>query len=372
MNFTAGLLLIFLNVFLPGLIFFRFYYTGEFSKQFSTKVPIIRLAFYALIPGLIFLLIGVLIYNCYDPNFTIYKTISIFSELLGNPKGYSLQTEYFLKNQIDQYSWFTFFLNVKAFILAFIAHWLVRRMGWDIRFKLLRFKNQWYYVFNGDILKYKKYMALNILNPQEAKNTEIMMASADVLVNESGSTSLYSGYIMDYDLNDNDSNTLDKIYLIDAYRYKKNEHLNGSTTVVKKSIPGQIFIILNSNILNINLTYVPSPIHKINQEIKKELKQNKFKLFIKELELPCFLAVFYFSFAIFIKKIAFGPLSYINREFNVFEKIFLIITFLVLITLIFYDDDSKRKDHQKYLQIRKGSLFIIFVQVVIIGIHYLF
>jgi hypothetical protein len=326
MNFTAGLLLIFLNVFLPGLIFLRFYYTGEFSKQFSTKVPIIRLAFYALIPGLIFLLFGILIYNWCDSNFTLFRAISIFSELLGNPKDYSCQAEYFLKNQIHVYSWFTISLNIGAFISAFFAHWLVRRMDWDIQFKLLRFKNQWYYVFNGDILKYKKYKALNIVNVEESKKGEIMMASADILVNESGSTKLYSGIVMDYDLDPDDSNSLDKIYLIDAYRYKINKHINGSTTTDQKKIPGQIFIILNSNILNINLIYVPSAIHRINQEIKKEAFKIKLQRFFKRLEFPSLFAFFYFSFALFVEKISFWPASYLQEEFNVIEKILLIIS----------------------------------------------
>lgn len=365
MNVTAGLLLIFLNVFLPGLIFLRFYYTGEFSKQFSTKIPVIRLAFYALIPGLIFLLFGVFIYNLCDENFTLFNAISIFSELLGSPKEYSCQTECFLKNQIDIYSWFTLVLNAFAFISAIFLHWLVRRMEWHIDYKLLRFKNQWYYVFNGDILKYKKYRALNVINPNESKNGDVMMAYADILVSEAGATQLYSGIVVDYDLDLNDNGSLDKIYLMDAHRHKRNPH-------EKKAIPGQIFVILNSNILNINLTFVPSPFHKINQEIRKGLKQNRFKRLLQMFELPSLFAFIYFTVALFVKKIAFGFISYLQTEFNVFEKIFLSATILVVLSQIFYDEESKQKDRTKFLQARKGTLIILGIECLILAIHYLF
>lgn len=372
MNFTAGLLLIFLNVFLPGLIFLRFYYTGEFSKQFSTKVPIIRLAFYALIPGLIFLLFGVLIYNWCDSNFTLFKAISIFSELLGSPKDYSCQTECFLKNQIHIYSWFTVSLNVGAFISAFFAHWLVRRLDWDIQFKLLRFKNQWYYVFNGDILKYKKYRALNFINPDEGRNGEIMMAYADILVNEAGGTQLYSGIIMDYDLDNNDNSSLEKIYLIDAHRHKRNPHQ-------KKPIPGQIFVILNSNILNINLTYIPSAIHQLNKNIQREKSKIRIKKVKQKLIFWAYFFVIYCGFALFIPKISFFPLRYLSFEFNIAQKIYLILTFLSVLSVIFYKDiqkiepfftdDQKKKieeDSRQYRSVKKGMWILVISNIIII------
>lgn len=41
MNATFGTLLIIVNLFLPGILFLRFYYSGEHAKQFNTRIPII-------------------------------------------------------------------------------------------------------------------------------------------------------------------------------------------------------------------------------------------------------------------------------------------------------------------------------------------
>jgi hypothetical protein len=77
MNFTVGLLLIFLNLILPGLTFLRFYFTGEFSKQFNTRIPLIRLMFYSFFPGFLIQTIGLFVYNLIDKKFTFYQAIAI-------------------------------------------------------------------------------------------------------------------------------------------------------------------------------------------------------------------------------------------------------------------------------------------------------
>lgn len=262
MNFTAGLLFVFLNVFLPGLIFLRFYFIGEFSKQFNTRIPIIRLAFYSLIPGVLFFLLSIYIYGIFDSKFSVSSALKIYLNLSSSNNGFSTDTTNFLDKGLGVYILFTTCTIIISGLFGFLFHYVIRKFNFDKKYKVFRFKNYWYYIFSGEIVKFPKFdrAIADIQIEGVDKDSDVIMAYADILVNECGKSRMYTGYVLDYELEQDNINSLDKIYLLDAhkYDYSQNQRLRFQSNHVKKSIPGQLFVIDYKTVLNINLTYIPS------------------------------------------------------------------------------------------------------------------
>lgn len=67
MSITIGFIALFISIVIPGLLFFRFYYYGEFSKQFTTKDQISKIFFFSIIPGIIIQIHSLLIYFKFFP-----------------------------------------------------------------------------------------------------------------------------------------------------------------------------------------------------------------------------------------------------------------------------------------------------------------
>jgi hypothetical protein len=262
MNFTAGLLFVFLNVFLPGLIFLRFYFIGEFSKQFNTRIPIIRLAFYSLIPGVLFFLLSIYIYGIFDSKFLVSSALEIYLNLSSSNNGFSTDTSDFLDKGLGVYILFTTCTVIISGLFGFLIHYVIRKFNFDKKYKVFRFKNYWYYIFSGEIVKFPKFdrAIADIQIDGVDKDSDVIMAYADILVNECGKSRMYTGYVLDYELEQDNINSLDKIYLLDAHKfdYSQNQRLRFQSNHVKKSIPGQLFVIDYKTVLNINLTYIPS------------------------------------------------------------------------------------------------------------------
>lgn len=276
MSFTAGLLLVFLNIFLPGLIFLRAYFVGEFSKQFNTRVPIIRLAFYSLVPGLLFFLSSIYFYSLCDKNFSVSGALEIYLNLLSADGGFKDQTSHFLNNDLG---WFILFISCTyliAGLLGVTLHYIIRKFNFDKKRKILRFKNYWYYIFSGEIVKFPKFerAMTDIQIGGVDRDSDVLMTYADILVNECGKSRMFTGYVLDYELEQDNINALDKIYLLDAHKYDyvPSPQFRYSSNYVKKSIPGQLFVIDYKNIQNLNITYVPSfnwMLHKLEKRDKR-------------------------------------------------------------------------------------------------------
>lgn len=282
MTFTAGLLLVFLNVFLSGLIFLRFYFIGEFSKQFNTRVPIIRLAFYALIPGLIVFSLGIVIYSACWPKFELSQALEIYVDLL-NPKGrFSSQTKHFLDYNLTAFVCYNLTSYAFAMFAGFLLHFLVQKTNLDKKSKLFRFKNTWYYVFSGEILKFKKFLNAdpNLQLNSIEKKQHSRVTYADVLCEENGKSKLYTGYVVDYELDQENMHQLDRIYLLDAHRFDKNpspSRIQGS--FIRKDIHGHLFVIDYKNVINLNLTYVPSKRRKKDHDRQMSILTSRASLY---------------------------------------------------------------------------------------------
>lgn len=270
MGITFQFILLFVLIIIPGLLFKRLYFFGEFSKQFNTKDTVYKAIFYSIIPGII---IQISIYWIYvrgfSPDFSHDDVVCIFKELFSNDFGYSDPTISFMNGGVSSFIIYCVCVNAAAAIFGFLGSRLVRFFRLDISSKFLRFKNQWYYIFSGEIRSFKKFNKLHTigtalaLNIKKDNKYKYYPPYADILVNQNGKTELYTGYVVDYDLSYENISHLDKIYLIGAHRYRplKSVEYDNNLKIfgnkVKKAIEGDIFILKAEQILNMNLTFIP-------------------------------------------------------------------------------------------------------------------
>tara|TARA_R110001632_G_scaffold6324_3_gene25758 strand:+ start:18338 stop:19468 length:1131 start_codon:yes stop_codon:yes gene_type:complete len=367
MELTVGFLTLFLLIVIPGLLFRRFFYYGEFSKQFNTKETVYQSIFYSIIPGVLLQLFGALCYFIFRETELNFSAIYlILNDILGVSEQLSITTKDFLDYKLHLF----LVHNLNIYILAIIGGVLISRIirffKWDIKFKVFRYKNQWYYIFSGEILLMKKFKsASSMIVNYHGVNKKSSGAFADILIeNSTGIRELYSGFVVDYDLNNDDITILDKIYLLDARRYKRLKK-EGKTQTSQISIPGEVFILKADQILNINLTFLPYLPEK-KYEKKYSIKQSVYKYFY------IFTSIIQFSFLIFIlffKKESYKLLNYFYSEdiisfddFNFFARLFILIATIQLLSIFSpIKKTSKYTYRLNYVIARSITAIIFFV-----------
>lgn len=292
MNLTLGFIAFFVTIVIPGILFRRFFYYGEFSKQFNTKDPVLHSTFYSIVPGIVLQLICFFLYSISlgfeKPFFDVFEILRDISS--DGAKDAGLNTVNFLNNEIATFFYYTLFVFVFSSVIGWLSSRLIRESKIDKKFKLFRYKNQWYYIFSGEVLNMKKFKDAHRVSYRnnKGKHENSLITYADVLVSVSEQNDrkeLYTGFVVDYDLKSEDISKLDKLYLIDTYRYKKKPtKFNKNGDEIKSSnidnptksrnrlkIPGDIFILKADNIVNINLTYVLS-FAKVKQQEESRQK----------------------------------------------------------------------------------------------------
>lgn len=295
MNLTLGFIAFFIFIVIPGILFRRFFFYGEFSKQFNTKDPVLHSIFFSIIPGIVIQLISFIIYNLslgFDSSFL--DVFTIFRDITSDgSNGTQEATKVFINNDIITFFLYSVFVFALASFLGWISSRIIRIRKWDKKYKLFRFNNQWYYIFSGEVLNMKKFEEAHHVSFKNNKGEvqDTLMTYADILVSvseQSDRKELYTGYVVDYDLKSDDITQLDKVYLIDTHRYKKKDKIFNEKGIEVKNkkdqnptqsrnrlrVPGDVFILSAEKIVNLNLTYVPSLTKKIEKE-KKEAKRQK-------------------------------------------------------------------------------------------------
>lgn len=292
MNLTLGFIAFFIAIVIPGILFRRFFFYGEFSKQFNTKDPVLHSIFFSIIPGIVIQLACFTIYAAtlgfeisFSDIFTIFRDFTS-----DNTQDTDLVTQNFINNDISAFFIYTVCVFIFSGLIGFALSRFIRIRKWDMKYKLFRFQNQWYYVFSGEVLNMKKFEDAHRFSSNKSKTFEqdTFMTYADILLSVSDDKKeLYTGYVVDYDLMSDDTTQLDKIYLIDTHRYKRkekrfdkdgNEIINPNEENTSKSrnrikVPGDIFVLNARNIVNLNLTYVPSIKKKLEKERRRIAKK---------------------------------------------------------------------------------------------------
>ncbi|WP_282051385.1 hypothetical protein [Maribacter aquivivus] len=245
MEFNIALHTIFyITIFIiPGTLLRRFYFSGEFNKEFS-QGNLMERFMWTIFSSILVLLISSL--------FFYFIRIIYNKELLSAISYDTIKEVFDLLTNNDLPTSTQFFAIYKDFlILLFGIYFASILIGWASKkiaisrfvssyVPVFRYKNYWYYFVRGKVKSASK-----------GKNKEYWYTETDILIQQDGSTKMYSGKISDYYIDPN-NNQLESIFLEDTKRYKYKE--DGQYELV--SIPGDVFCIPYNRILNINLTYV--------------------------------------------------------------------------------------------------------------------
>lgn len=358
-----SIIIIFFFLIVPGFIIRRFYFQGEFSKQLSTYSGHLANLVYSFICGLTFTLFYVFVINYWKPD-----TINVEDLLKSFDTHFiSVVTTITNDNPVSKFSDFSTNLYNKylpylasiylfsAFI-GYIGCRIVLLFGLDAKIKLMRFSNNWHYLFTGRILKHPKFK-----NSTTTK-LKVKYTYLDVLVNEnSEKPKLYSGLYADYSLNPKEPSKISEIHLFRPERYSFKDG-----KAVPRPIPGNVFTILSDNILNINCTYV---FEKLEEKKHKIYNRKKYTLFIFQLLTLC---IFGFVFVVlFINKDLISNIFF-NRlsSASIITKLIFLLLLNVVIGFItpFTLDDKKEK--LNFIG-KKAILNKIIVSSILLGMLYL-
>lgn len=320
--------------------------------------------------------------------FNVFKDFAYLeSKEVGN------DTRDFLSYGLGKFIFYSLIIFTFSAVIGNLSSRLLRAFKLDHKHKIFRFKNQWYYIFSGEVLSFQKFEKAKGLHfnslPEDQK---ILTTYADLLIaNLEGNRELYTGFVVDYDLNQEDISQLDKIYLLDAYRYKKPNRSGYNDSSIFQSIsstnnsyefskfddednyssrkriniPGDLLVVSGKNILNINLTYIPS---KKIEEQREAKKQFRFKWLAYFLTATTLIIIFIHFFSGFID---FGRNSALNSYFNkstFWGKFFAIIYINQVIALIF---PVKNKKGKYYFSKNTTMVKIFFLLILSVILYYL-
>ena len=241
MNFALPTIILLLML-VPGFLFRRLYYSGEFSKEYFKQ----NFTDY-LFPSLIF---SVLIHLFCQSLIRMFGyKISLWPLfLLVGSNGSSSETGLaFLqiyKNIYHLFFYFTFTAFTGA-VLGLFSKYIVRKLKLDRKYQLFRYQNEWHYVFTGEILDFPNISGQSNVQPE--------VQYVDALVKTAEGSILYSGYLSHYVLSS--SNGIDQLYLSDVKRrYLKDDHQPENIDPYYY-MPGNFTIIPYAQVMNLNITY---------------------------------------------------------------------------------------------------------------------
>lgn len=245
MNFALSTLILLLFL-IPGFLFRRFYYTGEFSKQYF-KQNLSDLIFPTLIPSLLFHTLGIFFIN-HSPFSNQYTIdVNVISGLISGVANYD-QVNYGLQS-IHTYSrpiiGYFFFISIISIVAGFLGKAFVRNLKLDRKLKIFRFKNEWHYIFSGEILDFPRV---------PGKAEELDVTYIDALVKTDEGSIIYSGLLTEYVLSNEGG--IDRLYLTDVKRrYLKDDHREKPNEEKYYYMPGQFFVLPFNQVINLHITY---------------------------------------------------------------------------------------------------------------------
>ncbi len=230
----------------PGLLFRRLYFYGEFLNEFNSGHNLVSLLAVSVIPGLIIVILSFLSYCYLFTEIDLSAIIDKFKDI-NNPafrlkKSNDIPLNEVIFKKVDPFVGFQYLLSI---ILGLLLGRIIRITRIDTKFKMLRFKNSWFYIFNGQQTGFKK---LKNIKERDKKH---LFTKADILIDSNSTTLLYSGIVVDYELNDNDCSTLSKVFVKNVERYSS---IDGKRVPVE--IHGALLVVDCSAMKNINLTYI--------------------------------------------------------------------------------------------------------------------
>lgn len=233
---TITTLIIIVWLVFPGVVFKRFYFQGQFTKQFGAGLFADRLIT-SIFWGIIVQIITFLVYSR-SLGFTFTgirdKVGVAYSNILENHL--PADTYQYLKYVLV----YLICLIVMAAILGTIFHKMIRIFKIDVKLEVFRFSNHWNYYFRGEILSTRDF--------KQIKKGKVLSTMVDVLIdNATEKNKMIQGFLTQYTIS-HKTGELDALYLTGAKRYSE-------TTKQFKDIPGDCLIIPYEKVIDINLRY---------------------------------------------------------------------------------------------------------------------
>ncbi len=346
MDISLGFVIAFFLILFPGIIIRRLFYYGEFSKQFSAGFSLIKLIAVSSIPGLINLICVFFVYENLISPFNFEELINTFKDI-NDPTIHLNENNSRPINIIiaENVLPFLSLLYTSSILIGLMTGRLIRISRIDTKFKLLRFKNYWFYAFSGELTNFKK------MKHMKEKNKKHLFTVADILIDADGKTKLYSGIVVDYELNESNCQLLNKVILQNAERFKLINNQRQRTT-----IPGNLFVVDCSKMRNINLKYVFEESASFLESIAPSMIESTFGIIIILVFPFCVFKTDYITWDWYI--------SYSN--FSWYEKL---ITYILIVQIIWvFNPFSKNKKTEVYNYI---SWIKIFYKLLIVSFLYL-
>jgi hypothetical protein len=261
MNFALPTVLIFLLV-LPGILLRYTYARGLFKwKSPDTIRPITdEIAYSILLAVAIHMFFGLIVYYLFSASIKIDVVLMLLTGSFGKDYQYF---EYCM-HSITEYpiAIGTYFLMVNALsaCIGHLAHECIREREWDWKYKFFRFRNDWYYLLTGEIMRFAE-------NAKEGNELPDMVVVSGVIDSHDKSY-LYVGRVFDFHF-DKEGN-LDRILIKEAQRRelwqdKNSRALPKNLKARYYSIDGDYFILKYSELRNLNIRY--QYYVKINQPV---------------------------------------------------------------------------------------------------------
>lgn len=251
-------IILFLFIVLPGISFRRGYYHGVHTRQFKFNGQGLLTIAYTLVLGLALNFVFIEVNNLLqsekiDVNFELnnYRELLQFDDKEKGSKAYGFFNGFYDKCRQGYWS---YLLGIYAFsiITGFFLSRLVLLLGLDLSINILRFNNDWQYIFDGRKLDGNK----NVF-ARRKHSRDIKYVFVDILTNNGGERGqLYRGLLKSYDIDDKDPSKLSSISITKAQRWRKYMDENNVEQSGPTEIPGDLFTILGDQILNINCHYL--------------------------------------------------------------------------------------------------------------------
>ncbi len=321
MSIALDTLILFLFIIVPGIVFRRFYFQGEFTKQFNSKT-LAHAIMASILPGLFIQYLTANIYQYYWEKIDGGSITEVYNQFAQN----LLPLTLFDLDILWEVLVYISLMLLISFVLAEICWGTVRVLRIDRWFTVLRFRNHWNYYFNGEIKGFRAYKGL--------LNGKLLEVRADILVRiENEEPRLYSGVVKSYTINNN--HELEYVYMTKTSIFKKNSLTNKREL---KQIPGDIFIINAEDIINLNLNYVTTDY----------IRKYDFKAIFNILVLGIFIWLLVTDYSYFVSNTLFKTI--LIKLFFVFYTTFVV----TLLRTIFFESHSEKRSSAL-----KGLIFIL-------------
>jgi len=244
----STLILFFLLI--PGILFRRFYYTEEFSREYFRET-FFAVFIATILPSLFFQFTWYFLAKPFGYFIDLYILADIVSS---NPNQESFKN---LENNSSQILIYNSSMFAIAGFSGYLLKQIVRSQKWDRRFKFFRFQNSWHYILQGEFFDFPR-AEINLYNDNVE---DIELVFVDAVIEMAGETYLYDGILVDYNLSQDGG--LETISLSNPKRRKLSDDCKITKKGKKKDnsskyypITGHILVLKYCELKNLNFKYI--------------------------------------------------------------------------------------------------------------------